>query len=166
MAKTMSAFMAGEVGVLVASSIVEHGLDSPQANTLVVLHSEWFGLSDLYQLRGRIGRRTEQAKAYFLIGGLEQERQALEDGALRITDVARLRLNALKEADTLGSGWSVALRDLEIRGGGNLLGHEQHGSMESIGLLLYAQLLQEEIGRQAKRAKVPLFRREAFRDIA
>lgn len=156
---TMNGFMEGEIDILVASSIVEHGLDSPGANTLIVLHSEWFGLSDLYQLRGRVGRRSIQASAYFLIGGIDSDKYTRESGQTFLTDIARQRLNALAEADELGSGWSVALRDLEIRGGGNLLGHEQHGSMESIGLLLYAQLLQEEIGRQAKRAGVPLFAR-------
>ena len=161
---TMRRFMDGEIDILVASSIVEHGLDSPRANTLIVLHSEWFGLSDLYQLRGRVGRRTEQAFAYFMIGGLDIDKYARKDDRSLLTDVARQRLSALAEADELGSGWSVALRDLEIRGGGNLLGHEQHGSMESIGLLLYAQLLQEEIGRQAKRAGVPLFTREAIQE--
>lgn len=160
LAQSMSDFMAGKIDVLVASSIVEHGLDSPGANTLIVLHSERFGLSDLYQLRGRVGRRTTQAKAYFLLGGFEYAlyEQGVEE-ALHITDTAQKRLQALKEADILGSGWSIALRDLEIRGGGNILGHEQHGNMETIGLLLYAQLLQEEIGKQAKQLDIPLFDR-------
>lgn len=157
LAQTMADFMSGEIDVLVASTIVEYGLDSPTANTLIVLHSEWFGLSDLYQLRGRVGRRKEQAYAYFLLGGVERQPN-LDDGErMRLSDTARKRLNALKEADELGSGWSIALRDLEIRGGGNILGHEQHGNMETIGLLLYAQLLQEEIGRQAKKLKIQLF---------
>jgi transcription-repair coupling factor (superfamily II helicase) len=158
LARTMSDFLQGKIDVLVASSIVEHGLDSPGANTLVVLHSEWFGLSDLYQLRGRVGRRTKQAFAHFLIGGIERtpDQQVMGDG-LQVTETARKRLQALKEADELGSGWSIALRDLEIRGGGNILGHEQHGSMEAIGLLLYAQLLQEEIGRQAHKQGITLF---------
>jgi len=161
LAETMGAFMRGDMDVLVASSIVEHGLDSPSANTLVVLHSEWFGLSDLYQLRGRVGRRSRQAYSYFMIGGLEMAPYG-ERGQeyLKITETARKRLLALKEADELGSGWSVALRDLEIRGGGNILGNEQHGSMEAIGLLLYSQLLQEEIGRQARRLGIPLFRKQ------
>jgi transcription-repair coupling factor (superfamily II helicase) len=161
--KTMGSFLDGHIDVLVASSIVEHGLDSPGANTLVVLHSEWFGLSDLYQLRGRVGRRREQAYAYFLIGGIEHEHYQVAEELGQISATAKLRLKALQEADELGSGWSVAMRDLEIRGGGNILGHEQHGSMESIGLLLYAQLLQEEIGRQARRAGLPLFGAKAAR---
>ena len=153
----MAGFMKGEIDILVASSIVEHGLDSPKANTLVVLHSEWFGLSDLYQLRGRVGRRSTQAFAYFFTGGIERSPFEQVGEVNPIGDTARLRLAALKEADMLGSGWSIALRDLEIRGGGNILGNEQHGSMEAIGLLLYAQLLQEEIGRQAKERGITLF---------
>jgi transcription-repair coupling factor (superfamily II helicase) len=161
LAERMGAFMRKEVSVLVASTIVEHGLDSPYANTLVVLRSEYFGLSDLYQLRGRVGRRSQQAYAHFFTGSIEHEPVRSADGELedadRISVVAGKRLQALEDADTLGAGWSIAVRDLEIRGGGNILGHEQHGSMEAIGILLYGQLLQEEIGRQAKAAGIPLF---------
>lgn len=157
LADTMSTFLQGGIDVLVASSIVEHGLDSPGANTLIVLHSEWFGLSDLYQLRGRVGRRSKQAYAHFFLGGAPREEYELRPEEIKVSETARERLKALQEADELGSGWSVAMRDLEIRGGGNILGHEQHGSMEAIGLLLYAQLLQEEIGRQAALLKIPLF---------
>ena len=149
-------FISGKTDILVASSIVEHGLDSPGANTLIVLHSEWFGLSDLYQLRGRVGRRKVQAYAYFFLGGMEHRLYGEAD-AVHVSATAKERLQALKEADELGSGWSVALRDLEIRGGGNILGHEQHGSMEAIGLLLYSQLLQEEIGRQSVLLGLPVF---------
>jgi transcription-repair coupling factor (superfamily II helicase) len=155
LAETMSAFLEGHLDILIASSIIENGLDSPRANTLVVLHSERFGLSDLYQLRGRVGRRKEQAYAYFFIGGLLEGESIDQEAGL--TGKARERLAVLAETEELGSGWSVAVRDLEIRGGGNLLGHEQHGNLEAIGLLLYAQLLQEEIGRQALTLKVPIF---------
>jgi len=157
LADTMSQFLKGKIDILIASSIVEHGLDSPGANTLVVLHSEWFGLSDLYQLRGRVGRRSEQAYAHFFLGGVERDELQVTPEAIKVSETARERLKALQEADELGSGWSVAMRDLEIRGGGHNLGHEQHGSMEAIGLLLYAQLLQEEIGRQAALLQIPLF---------
>lgn len=161
LAERMGSFLGGRIDILVASSIVEHGLDSPKANTLIVLHSEWFGLSDLYQLRGRVGRRSTQAYAYFFTGGVERTLYDQSDPeALPVSHTAKQRLAALKEADTLGSGWSIALRDLEIRGGGNILGHEQHGSMEAIGLLLYAQLLQEEIGRQAQLLRIPLFQKD------
>lgn len=157
LAKRMARFMEGKTAVLVASTIVEHGLDSPNANTLVVLRSENFGLSDLYQLRGRVGRRSTQAFAHFFTGSIEQDNQTGVDEVVRVGKNAQKRLEALLEADTLGSGWSIAVRDLEIRGGGNILGHEQHGSMESIGLVLYGQLLQEEIGKQALEQGVNLF---------
>ena len=163
LASRMAAFMNGEVDILVASTIVEHGLDSAKANTLLVLRSERFGLSDLYQLRGRVGRRDIQAHAYFLTGSIDpsQDKDLPEEDLAPelLTQTARQRLQALLEADTLGSGWTLALRDLEIRGGGNILGKEQHGSMESIGLLLYAQLLQEEIGRQAQQQGIVLFQK-------
>lgn len=155
--RDMNAFLEGKVRILVASSIVEHGLDCPNANTLIVLHSERFGLSDLYQLRGRVGRRTEQAFAYFFTGGIEHANYEAGEELPPVPERALLRLQALKDADVLGSGWSIALKDLEIRGGGNILGNEQHGSMEAIGLLLYSQLLQEEIGRQAVGMNIPLF---------
>jgi transcription-repair coupling factor (superfamily II helicase) len=168
LAKAMGEFMAGRTRVLVASSIVEHGLDSPHANTLIVLHAERFGLSDLYQLRGRVGRRTTQAYAYFCVGGVGSDEYAHQDElgmnqqGIAITKNARQRLQALEEADQLGSGWSIAMRDLEIRGGGNVLGNEQSGNMEAIGLLLYGQLLQEEIGRQARALKINLFNRKTY----
>lgn len=151
LADVMSRFLAGQVQVLIASTIVENGLDCPGANTLVVLNSERFGLSDLYQLRGRVGRRKLQAHAYFVVGGIFDT-----ETEMVLTETAQKRLSVLEDTAELGSGWSVALRDLEIRGGGNILGHEQHGNMESIGLLLYSQLLQEEVGKQAKKLHIKL----------
>ncbi|HSI20537.1 MAG TPA: DEAD/DEAH box helicase [Verrucomicrobiae bacterium] len=156
LSERMGLFLDGKLSILVASSIVEHGLDCPNANTLIVLHSERFGLSDLYQLRGRVGRRQKQAYALFFTGGIEHDIYENKE-EIAVTVAAKQRLSALKEADVLGSGWSIALRDLEIRGGGNILGNEQHGSMEAIGLLLYSQLLQEEIGRQAHQLGIQLF---------
>lgn len=157
MAKKLSLFLKGEYPILVASSIVEHGLDSPGANTLIVLHSEWFGLSDLYQLRGRVGRRQKQAFAHFMIGGIERQiyLEGSEDQTL-ISENAKKRLQVLKDTEELGSGWTIALKDLEIRGGGNILGHEQSGNMEAIGILLYSQLLQETIGKEALRLGIPI----------
>ena len=157
LAKTMSSFLSGKIRVLVASSIVENGLDCPEANTLLVIHSERFGLSDLYQLRGRVGRRSIQSRAHFFTGGVDQSKEVEDQIAQKVNERAKKRLSILEEAQTLGSGWEVALRDMEIRGGGNILGHEQHGNMEAIGLLLYAQLLREEIGKQAKRLGVKIF---------
>jgi transcription-repair coupling factor (superfamily II helicase) len=164
LATEMRNFMEAKTDVLVASTIVEHGLDSARANTLIVLRSEYFGLSDLYQLRGRVGRRSTQAYAYFFTGSMEQDESTGVENLERMSVTAKKRLEALLEADTLGSGWSIAVRDLEIRGGGNILGNEQHGSMESIGLVLYGQLLQEEIGRQATAQGLQLFRRPEITD--
>jgi transcription-repair coupling factor (superfamily II helicase) len=144
LAQTMQRFMAGRVDILISSSIVEYGLDSPQANTLIVLHAETYGLADLYQLRGRVGRRNQQAHALFFLGGLLQGKQKSD-----LLPKANKRITALQEADSLGSGWSLALRDLEIRGGGNVLGNEQSGNLEAIGLLLYSALLKEAVNQQA-----------------
>ncbi len=131
LARTMQRFDTGELDVLVSSSIIEHGLDLPNANTLIVTSATHFGLSDLYQLRGRIGRRTTQGHAYFLYN--QQE----------LTAVQRARLAALTETARLGAGWEVARRDLEIRGAGNLLGAEQSGFANTVGVQLYLDLVHE-----------------------
>lgn len=131
LARTMQRFDSGELDVLVASSIIEHGLDLPNANTLIVTSATHFGLSDLYQLRGRVGRRTTQGHAYFLYN--QQE----------LTAVQRARLAALTETARLGAGWEVARRDLEIRGAGNLLGAEQSGFANTVGVQLYLDLVHE-----------------------
>lgn len=122
-------FDAGEIDIMVSSSIVENGLDLPNANTMVVWHAPNFGLAELYQLRGRIGRRERQGYAYFFYS---QE---------RLTPVQRQRLTALTEASRLGSGWEIARRDLEMRGTGNLLGAQQSGSVNTVGLQLYLDLV-------------------------
>ncbi|PIT98353.1 MAG: hypothetical protein COT71_01050 [Candidatus Andersenbacteria bacterium CG10_big_fil_rev_8_21_14_0_10_54_11] len=131
LAAAMEKFDTGQANVLVSSSIIEHGLDIPRANTLICLQATHFGLADLYQLRGRIGRRQQQAYAYFLYS--QQQ----------LTDMQRQRLAALTEASRLGSGWSLAQRDLEIRGAGNLLGREQAGSVSTIGVQLYLDLVRQ-----------------------
>lgn len=130
LARTMARVIEGTVDVLVTSTIIESGLDMPNVNTLIVEKSDRFGLSDLYQIRGRIGRSNVQAYAYFLYDTKELSR------------AAQMRFQALKESQELGSGYTIALRDLEIRGGGNVLGKEQHGNMEAVGLSLYTKLLQ------------------------
>lgn len=157
--KGMESFMRGETRVLVATNLVGHGLDCPEANTLIVLRSERFGLADLHQLRGRVGRRSTQAHALFCIGSVEHADYNLDDPDLPpiATAAARARLQALEEHQALGSGWQLAVRDLELRGSGNLLGVEQHGNLESVGLLLYTQLLSEELGKQAQQAGIPLY---------
>ncbi|MDP3685394.1 MAG: transcription-repair coupling factor [bacterium] len=131
--RVMEEFDTRRSDILVCSTIIENGIDLPNVNTLIVFDAPSFGLSDLYQLRGRVGRGNQQAFAYFLY---TQGRLAFE---------ARKRLAALLEAVELGSGWTLALRDLEIRGAGNLLGREQHGTIRAVGVHLFGELLGEEV---------------------
>ena len=131
--KIMDGFGAGKINVLVATTIIENGLDFPSVNTLIVSNAARLGLAQAYQIRGRIGRSHEQAFAYFLYN------------AKHLTDAARARLDALKEAEALGSGYQIALKDLEIRGAGNILGREQSGPINAVGLNLYMQMLNEAV---------------------
>jgi transcription-repair coupling factor (superfamily II helicase) len=132
--RVMVGFVAGQADVLVSTAIVESGLDIPASNTIIVNRADRFGLAQLYQLRGRVGRERQQAYAYFLIPA---------DG--RIDELAEKRLRVLQELTELGSGFKLALRDLEIRGAGNLLGPEQHGHIAAVGFDLYAKLLAEAV---------------------
>jgi transcription-repair coupling factor (superfamily II helicase) len=132
--RAMLNFMRGEYDVLVATSLIENGLDIPRANTILVNHADRFGLADLYQLRGRVGRSNRRAYAYFLIGS--------ED---TLTPIARRRLAALKEFSDLGAGFRLAALDLELRGAGNLLGGEQHGHLNALGIDLYLKMLEETV---------------------
>ena len=127
-------FVGGNYDILLCTTIIESGLDIPNANTLIVNHAERFGLSQLYQLRGRVGRSTPQAYAYLFY-----------DPDRALSDQAFKRLEAISELTELGSGYQIAMRDLEIRGAGNLLGHEQHGFISQIGFELYCQLLSEAV---------------------
>ena len=120
--------------VLVATTIIENGLDIPNANTLLVNRADRFGLAQLYQLRGRVGRSERLAFAYFLV-----------PPSLALTPAARARLSAIQEFCELGAGFRIAARDLEIRGAGNLLGAEQHGFLEAVGFETYCQLLEEAV---------------------
>jgi len=131
--KIMDDFDAKKIHILVATTIIENGLDFPNVNTLIVANATRLGLAQAYQLRGRVGRSHQQAFAYFLYN------------SKNLTDDARSRLEALQEAEALGSGYQVALRDLEIRGAGNVLGREQSGPVNSIGLNLYMQMLNESV---------------------
>ena len=131
---TMVKFVSGQADVLVSTAIVESGLDIPATNTIVVNRADRFGLAQLYQLRGRVGRERQQAYAYLLVPA---------DG--RVDELAQRRLRALQEFTELGSGLKLALRDLEIRGGGNLLGAAQHGHIAAVGFDLYAKLLAEAV---------------------
>ncbi|MDR3676050.1 MAG: transcription-repair coupling factor [Acidobacteriota bacterium] len=132
--RAMMKFMQGEYDVLVATALIENGLDIPRANTIIVNHADRFGLADLYQLRGRVGRSNRRAYAFFLIGS--------ED---TLTPIARRRLAALKEFSDLGAGFRLAALDLELRGAGNLLGAEQHGHLNAIGIDLYLKMLEQTV---------------------
>lgn len=133
--EVMTTFVDGKADVLLSTTIIESGLDIPNANTIIIDRADRFGLSDLYQLRGRVGRYKHQAFAYLL----------LPRHARMLTDV-RKRINAMKQYSTLGSGFKIAMRDLEIRGAGNLLGAEQSGHITAVGFELYCQLLQQSVG--------------------
>ncbi len=132
--RVMADFGAGRYDVLVCTTIIEAGIDLPNVNTLIVDDADRFGLAQLYQLRGRVGRGSNQAYAYFLT----------EPGK-RLTEAARRRLRTILEAAELGAGYQIALRDLEIRGAGNLLGVEQSGHIAAVGFELYCKLLAEAV---------------------
>ena len=132
--EVMEAFADGEADVLVCTTIIESGLDMPNVNTLILDRSDRFGLSQLYQLRGRVGRGEHRAYAYLLL-----------PRGQRITEAAEQRVQAILEASELGSGFRIAMRDLEIRGAGNLLGAAQSGQIHAVGLELYGQLLDEAV---------------------
>ncbi|MDI6809565.1 MAG: transcription-repair coupling factor [Candidatus Eisenbacteria bacterium] len=132
--RTMVEFLDRKYDVLVSTMIIESGLDIPSVNTLLVNRADTFGLSQLYQLRGRVGRSSEKAYAYFFVSGEKT-----------LTREAARRLSAIEEFDELGSGFKLAMRDLEIRGAGNVLGPQQHGFMLSVGFDLYMKLLEEGV---------------------
>lgn len=140
-------FLEGEYDVLVSTTIIETGVDIPNVNTLIVYDADKMGLSQLYQLRGRVGRSNRVAYAYFTY----QKDKVL-------TEVAEKRLQAIKEFTELGSGFKIAMRDLSIRGAGNLLGAEQHGFMDSVGFDLYSQMLKEAIDERRGMPKEEIFR--------
>ncbi len=141
-------FVEGRYDILVSTTIIENGLDIPNVNTIVVNNADHFGLAQLYQLRGRVGRSAHQAYAYFLY---QPHR--------RLSEVAQARLQAIREFSHLGSGLRLAMRDLEIRGAGNLLGRQQHGFIAAVGFDTYCQILQEAIaerrGQPAQSAQAP-----------
>jgi transcription-repair coupling factor (superfamily II helicase) len=140
---TMLAFNNGEIDILVCTTIIESGLDIPRVNTILIENAQEFGLAQLYQLRGRVGRAGIQAHAWLFYR---------EDGIL--TEEARKRLQAIQEFTQLGSGYQLALRDMEIRGIGNLLGTEQSGQVNAVGLDLYLEMLQEVI-QEIRGQKIP-----------
>ena len=142
----MHKFVDGEADVLVCTTIIESGVDIPNANTIIIDRADRFGLADLYQLRGRVGRGGAQAHAYLLL-----PRDAVTAGD------ARKRVNAIKQFSGLGSGFKIALRDLEIRGAGNLLGTEQSGHIAAVGFDMYCQMLKQSVNRmQGRRVARPI----------
>lgn len=135
--ETMLGFINGEYDILVTTTIIETGVDVPNANTLIIEDADRFGLSQLYQLRGRVGRSNRISYAYFLHAPNKV-----------LTEVAEQRLQAIKEFTELGSGFKIAMRDLNIRGAGNLLGKQQHGFIDSVGYDLYSEMLQQAVNEK------------------
>ena len=138
----MHQFVSGEADVLISTTIIESGLDIPNANTILIDRADRFGLADLYQLRGRVGRSTHQAYAYLLL-----------PKALLTVGESRKRINAIKQYSSLGAGFKIALRDLEIRGAGNVLGTQQSGHIVAIGFELYCSLLKQAMAKHRGDAK-------------
>jgi transcription-repair coupling factor (superfamily II helicase) len=141
--KVMLQFMHHEADILVATTIIENGLDIPLCNTILINRADRLGLSELYQLRGRVGRSSRRAYAYLLI-----------PKEVELTPIARRRLAALKEFSDLGAGFKIAALDLELRGAGNLLGGEQSGHIEAVGFELYTQMLERAV-REMKGEAAP-----------
>jgi len=142
--KSLLGFMRHEYDVFVCTTIAENGLDIPLANTMIIENAERHGLSELYQLRGRVGRSNRRAYAYLLI-----------PADTELSEIARKRLAALKEFSDLGAGFKIAALDLELRGGGNILGGQQHGHIEAVGFDMYVRLLEETV-HELKGEEVPL----------
>ncbi|MBQ8508336.1 MAG: transcription-repair coupling factor [Clostridia bacterium] len=136
----------GEIDILVSTTIIESGVDVPNANTLIIDHADRLGLSQLHQIRGRVGRSSRRAYAYFTY-----------PPNLSLTEIATKRLAAMREYTEFGSGFKIALRDLEIRGAGNLLGAEQHGQLDSIGYDLYVKILNEAVLEEKGEVKQPKY---------
>src|SRR5213079_1864742 len=141
--KVMLKFIRHEADILVATTIIENGLDIPLCNTIVVNRADRLGLSELYQLRGRVGRSNRRAYAFLLV-----------PADAELTPLARRRLAALKEFSDLGAGFKIAALDLELRGAGNMLGGEQSGHVDAVGFELYTSMLERTI-RELKGEDVP-----------
>ena len=148
--ETLMRFLEGDIDVLVATSIVENGLDIPNANTMIINNAHQFGLSDLHQMRGRVGRSNRKAFCYLLIPSY-----------LTLTPDAQRRLKAIEEFSTIGSGFNIAMRDLDIRGAGNILGAEQSGFISEIGYDMYHKILNEAIEELKESDFADLFASEA-----
>ena len=142
--RVLLGFMRHEYDVFVCTTIAENGLDIPLANTMIIENAERHGLSELYQLRGRVGRSNRRAYAYLLV-----------PADTELSEIARKRLAALKEFSDLGAGFKIAALDLELRGAGNILGGEQHGHIGAVGFDMYIRLLEETV-HELKGEEVPL----------
>gem|GEM_PF-3993498 len=138
----MVRFIKQEINVLVCTTIIESGLDIPAANTIVITRADQLGLAEIYQLRGRVGRRNEQAYAYLLVPDTDA-----------LSKEARQRLKALMDYNDLGGGFKLAMSDLQIRGGGNILGESQSGNIAAVGYDLYLELLQKTVLELKERAR-------------
>lgn len=150
---TMTAFIEGDYDILVATTIIESGLDIPNVNTIIINDAHHYGLSDLHQLRGRVGRSNKKAFCYLLSPPLSS-----------LTDDARKRLRAIEEFSNLGSGFNIAMRDLDIRGAGNLLGAEQSGFIADIGYETYQKILDEAMRELKENEFQGLFEPSAKQD--
>lgn len=142
--KIMLRFIRNEADVLVSTTIIENGLDIPRANTILINRADRMGLSELYQLRGRVGRSNQRAYAYLLV-----------PPDVTLTPIARQRLAALQEFSNLGAGFRIAALDLELRGAGNLLGREQHGHIEAVGFDMYCQMMERAVAERKGEAVAP-----------
>ncbi len=142
--RVMEDFVAGQLDVLVATTIIESGIDNPHTNTLIIEDAQRLGLAQMYQLKGRVGRSSTQAFAYFMF-----------PEEVPLTEEAQARLTALDELQDLGSGMRIAMRDLEIRGAGSLMGAEQHGNMSAVGFDLFAQMLADAVTATREGAEAP-----------
>jgi transcription-repair coupling factor (superfamily II helicase) len=139
----MLQFLGGEIDVLVCTSIIESGIDIPNANTLIINRADRFGLSELHQLRGRVGRMDIKAYAYFIV-----------PHDYRLSEIAKKRMEAIEKHSDLGAGFQIAFEDLQLRGAGNLLGQQQSGFISTIGFDLYCRLLKESIEHLKKKIGV------------
>jgi len=142
--KIWEQMLAGEIDILVCTTIIETGVDIPNANTLIVSNAHKLGLSQLHQIRGRVGRSSRRAYAYFTF-----------PAGRELSEIARKRLEAVREYAEFGAGFKIALRDMELRGTGNLLGSEQHGHLDAIGYDLYIKLLNQAILEEKGEAPPP-----------
>ena len=135
--KVMASFLEGEYNVLICTTIIETGIDIPNSNTIIISDAHRLGLAQIYQIRGRVGRSDRIAYAYLMY-----------EGGKVLTETSQKRLETIKEFTALGSGYKIAMRDLSIRGAGDVLGREQSGFIDSIGIDLYMRMLKEAIDKE------------------